>query len=177
MALKKFDQFSIMLAAGAGLFGAALAASPGATSAPLPLGGPTCLEQMAGLAAPAGAPPVIAPILPGPPVAGAVPLGPALPAALPGAAALPASALPVGAPLPAGAPVIAGTPLPAAAGGPDGTPAGAPLLQQAATGKGVPTHQDRELSADPVVLPGPPPAPAPATLAAATAPLPPCCNP
>ncbi|MEK1272258.1 hypothetical protein OSI80_07575, partial [Mycobacterium ulcerans] len=65
-------------------------------------------------------------------------------------------------------------------------PAAAPLLLQAG-GKGEPTAIDPALTADPVVLPGPPPAPAPAppaptvvtgaTLAGATQPVAPCCNP
>lgn len=86
-ALKIFDLFGITVAATAGLWGAALAFSPGAAAVPLPTGGgPTCVDQMAGFAAPG---PVV---LPGPPVGAG------------------------GAPVPAGAPVGAGAPVaPAAA--------------------------------------------------------------
>jgi hypothetical protein len=160
-ALKILDLFGITVAASAGLCGAALAFSPGAAAAPLPTGGPTCMEQMAGLGAPvANAAPPVPAVLPGPPV------------------------VPAGAPLPAGAP--AGVPVPAGvpAGAPV-APAGPPLLQQAGAGKGVPTNPGPALTAFPVILPGPPPVPTPAspvpvagaTLTAATAPLPPCCNP
>jgi hypothetical protein len=145
-AVKILDLFGITVAASAGLCGAALALSPGAAAAPLPTGGPTCTEQMAGLGAPvANAARSVPAVLPGPPV------------------------------VPAGAPV------------PAGVPAGPPLLQQAGSGKGVPTNPGSALTSGPVVLPGPPPVPTPlppvpvavagATLAAATGPLPPCCNP
>lgn len=156
-AVKILDLFGITVAASAGLCGAALAFSPGAAAAPLPTGGPTCTEQMAGLGAPvANAAPSVPAVLPGPPV---VPAGAPAPAGVP-----------AGAPVPAGVPVA---------------PAGPPLLQQAGSGKGVPTNPGSALTSGPVVLPGPPPVPTPlppvpvadATLAAATAPLPPCCNP
>ena len=91
--MKIFDLFGITVAATAGLWGAALAFSPGAAAFPLPTGGgPTCVGQMAGLAAPG---PVV---LPGPPVgAGGAPV-------------------PAGAPVGSGAPVGAGAPVaPAAA--------------------------------------------------------------
>jgi hypothetical protein len=159
--LKILDLFGITLAASAGLCGAALAFSPGAAAAPLPTGGPTCMEQVAGLGAPVAvaAPPVPA-VLPGPPV---VPAGAPVPAGVPAGA-------PVAAGAPAGAPVA---------------PAGPPLLQQAGAGKGVPTDPGSALTSGPVVLPGPPPVPTPlppvpvagATLAAAPGPLPSCCSP
>jgi len=158
--VKNFDLFGITVAASAGLCGAALAFSPGAAAAPLPTGGPTCLQEMAGVAAP----PVPA-VLPGPPVVAGVPPG----------------AVPAGAPVLAGAP--AGAPVPA--GAPAGAPplaAAAPLLGQSGAGKGVPTNPGPALMAGPVVLPGPPLAPTPPspmpvarpTLVSATAP---CCNP
>jgi hypothetical protein len=157
-ALKFFDLFGITVAASAGLCAAALAFSPGAAAAPLPTGGPgcvqkmaglealtgvpACVDQMAGLAAPvAGAAPLVPAVLPGPPV---VPAGAPLPAGLPAGAPVPAG-LPAGAPVPVGAPVAAGVP--------GGAPA-APLLQQSGTGKGVPTNGAP--TAGPVVLPGPP---------------------
>ncbi|MDC8973263.1 hypothetical protein [Mycobacterium marinum] len=190
--MRKFDRINIAVVASAGLCGAAFAFSPSAAATPLRTGGPSCVEQMAGVGAPAaGAAPVMAPILPGPPVAGAVPVagGPLLPVPAAGPVPIPAPApVPAGAPvpLPAGAPVpvpvAVGAPVPAAAP----APAAAPLLLQAG-GKGEPTAIDPALTADPVVLPGPPPAPAPAppaptvvtgaTLAAATQPVAPCCNP
>jgi hypothetical protein len=157
--LKIVDLFGITVTAGAGLCGAALAFSPGAAAAPLPTGGPTCTEQMAALGAPvANAAPPVPAVLPGPPVVAGAPPG-----------AVPAGA-PIAAGVPAGAPVA---------------PAGSPLLQQAGTGKGVPTNPGPALSAFPVILPGPPPVPTPVspvpvaepTLVAATGPLPPCCNP
>jgi hypothetical protein len=157
--LKIVDLFGITVTAGAGLCGAALAFSPGAAAAPLPTGGPTCTEQMAALGAPvANAAPPVPAVLPGPPVVAGAPPG-----------AVPAGAH-IAAGVPAGAPVA---------------PAGSPLLQQAGTGKGVPTNPGPALSAFPVILPGPPPVPTPVspvpvaepTLVAATGPLPPCCNP
>ncbi len=167
-ALKIFDLLGITVAAGAGLCGAALTFSPGATAAPLPTGGPTCIAQVAGLGAPvANAAPPVPAVLPGPPVVAGAP-----PGAVPAGAPVPA-AVPAGAPVPAGVP--AGAPV----------PAGVPLLQQAGAGKGVPTNPGPALTAGPVVLPGPPPVPTPLspvpvagpTLAAATGPLPLCCNP
>jgi hypothetical protein len=154
-ALKILNLFGITVAASGGLCGAALAFSPGAAAAPLPTGGPTCMEQTAGLGAP-----LIPAVLPGPPVV--------------------AARAPVPAGVPAGAPVAADVP----AGAPV-APAGSPLPQQAGAGKGVPTNPGPALMAGPVVLPGPPPVPTPLspvpvagpTLAAATGPLPPCCNP
>ncbi|WP_198965675.1 hypothetical protein [Mycobacterium shottsii] len=188
--MRKFDRINIAVAASAGLCGAAFALSPSAAATPLRTGGPSCVEQMAGVGAPAaGAAPVMAPILPGPPVAGAVPVagGPLLPVPAAGPVPIPA---PAPAPVPAGAPVPlpAGAPVPVAVGAPVPVtapgPAAAPLLLQAG-GKGEPTAVDPALTADPVVLPGRPPAPAPpaptvvtgATLAAATQPVAPCCNP
>jgi hypothetical protein len=196
--LKIVDLFGITVAASAGLCGAALAFSPGAAAAPLPMGGPNCMQQMAGLGAPvANATPPVPVVLPGPPVvaaapADAVPAGAAAPAdAVPVGAAVPAG-LPVGTPvpagLPAGAPVLAGVPAgaPVVAGAPDAAPAApaAPLLQQAG-GKGVPTNPGPALTNSPVVLPGPPPEPTPPspapvarpTLVSAFGPLPACCNP
>ena len=154
--MKIFDLFGITVAAAAGLCGAALTFSPDAsagggagcvyTSATPPVGA-ACVNQMAGLAAPAA--PVV---LPGPP-AGAIP---PVPAVVP----------PVPAGFPAGGPIL-GAPVPA--------PVAAPLITQAGAGKGVPTTSG--LSADPVVLPGPAPAPpsGPAThstLVTATGPAP-----
>jgi len=132
--VKIFDLFGITVASSAGLCGAALAFSPGAAAAPQPTGGPTCIEQMAGLGAPVAAPPVPA-VLPGPPVVagappGAVPAGAPVPDGVPVPAGLPYGA-PVPAGVPAGAPVAAGAPATALV-----APA-APLLQQAGTGKGV----------------------------------------
>jgi hypothetical protein len=179
--VKNFDLLGITVAASAGLCGAALAFSPGAAAAPLPTGGPTCLEEMAGVAAP----PAPA-VLPGPPVVASVPPG-AVPAGAPVLAGAPAGApvpagAPAGAPVPAGAPAGAPVPAGAAAGAP--VPAAAtPLLQQSGAGKGVPTGP--ALTAGPVVTPGPPPVPTPPspvpvarpTLVSTTAPLPLCCNP
>jgi hypothetical protein len=165
--LKIFDLFGVTVTASAGLFLAAMAFSPGAAAAPLSTGGgPTCVNQVAGLAAPG---PVV---LPGPPVgAGGAPV-------------------PAGAPVGAGAPAAAGAPAgaPVAAGAPAGAPvapAAAPVLPRAGSGKGVPTNPDPALTAGPVVLPGPAPvptslSPAPVagpTLVTAIAPLIPCCNP
>ncbi|MGB9305063.1 MAG: hypothetical protein WCB92_15680, partial [Mycobacterium sp.] len=66
--MKIVDLSGITIAASAGLCGVALAFSPSTAAAPLPMGGPNCMQQMAGVAPPA---PVV---LPGPPVAaGAVP--------------------------------------------------------------------------------------------------------
>jgi len=183
--LKIFDLFGITLASSAGLCGAALAFSPGAAAVPQPTGGPTCIEQMAGLGAPVTAPPVPA-VLPGPPVVagappGAVPAGAPVPLGAPDGVPVPAG-LPYGAPVPAGVPAGA----PVAAGVPATAPVApaAPLLQQAGTGKGVPTNPAPALTVGPVVLPGPPPVPTPPspapmahpTLVSATEPLPPCCN-
>jgi hypothetical protein len=185
--VKNFDLFGIEVAVSAGLCGAVLAFSPGAAAAPLPAGGPTCLEEMAGVAAPMAnsAPPVLA-VLPGPPAAAGAPLG-AVPAGAPVLAGAPAGA-PVAAGAPAGAPVAAGAPAGASMPGavPAGAPppvAAAPVPKQSGAGKGVPTGP--ALSAGPVVLPGPPPVPTPPspvpvarpTLVSAAAPLPPCCNP
>src|SRR5258705_2379009 len=49
--LKIFDLCSTTVLASAGLCGAALAFSPSAAAAPLPTGGPACLQQQSGLAA------------------------------------------------------------------------------------------------------------------------------
>ncbi|MDC9017520.1 hypothetical protein [Mycobacterium marinum] len=177
--MRKFDRINIAVVASAGLCGATFAFSPSAAATPLRTGGPSCVEQMAGVGAPAaGAAPMMAPILPGPPVAGAVPVagGPLLPVPAAGPVPLPAGApvpLPAGAPVPV--PVAVGAPVPVAAPG----PAAAPLLLQAG-GKGEPTAIDPALTADPVVLPGPLPAPTVvtgATLTGATQPVAPCCNP
>jgi len=187
-ALKIVDLSGITIAASAGLCGAALAFSPSTAAAPLPMGGPSCMQQMAGAAPPV---PVV---LPGPPIAaGAVPAGVPLPAGAPVPAPVPAgapvpAAAPVPADLPAGAPLLAGVPAgaPAVAGVPGVVPAApaAPLLQQAG-GKGAPTNPGPALTNMPVVLPGPPQAPAPPspapaarpTLVSAFGPVPPCCNP
>lgn len=71
--LKAFDRCNITLVAGAGLFGAALVFSPGATAVPAPTGGPECVAQVAaddpalvGAEAPVTVP------LPGPPIPTAV---------------------------------------------------------------------------------------------------------
>jgi hypothetical protein len=164
--VKILDLFGFTLAASAGACVAAVALSPAAASAPLPKGGPTCVEQMSGLAGPvaAGAPVPMA--LPGPlPAAGGAPV-------VPGAPVLPAAPMVPAAPVPAGAP--AGAAAPAAA---PMVADGAPLLQMAGAGKGARTDPGPGLTAFPVILPGPPPpppAPAPvteATLTSATAPM------
>jgi hypothetical protein len=152
--------FGVTLAAGAGLFGAALTFAPSAEAAPLMMGGPTCTEQMAG------------------PVAAAAPVPMALPGPLPGAGGAPvlpaAPAVPAAPVVPAAAPAAAAAPV----------PAGAPLLTMAGTGKGVPTDPGPALTAFPVIRPGPPPPPDPlppapvtdATLTAALTPAPSCCR-
>ena len=72
--MKMLHAFGVMVAAGAGLCAAAVALSPGTTAAPLPMGGPTCVEQMAGPVA--AAPPPVPMALPGPlPAAGGPPAG------------------------------------------------------------------------------------------------------
>jgi hypothetical protein len=140
-------RFNITIVVGAGLCGAAMAFSPDAAAAPLPMGGPTCLEQMAGAASPVAGP-VAAPMaLPGPPVAGGPPF-------------------PLGAPAPLA---------PAGAGAPVAAPAAAPLETMVGAGpragKGVPTAPAAPVST-PVVLPGPlpPPAEPAAVLVGAVAP-------
>jgi hypothetical protein len=184
-ALKIFDLFGITVAATAGLCGAALVFTPDAAAAPLPLGGPGCTQQMAGIAAPvADAAPPVPLALPGPPVAAGAPFPAAAPPFPAPAAAPPIPPLPAG--LPVGAPVLAGVPAgaPVVAGVPDTVPAVAPLLQQAG-GKGAPTNPGPSLTNMPVVLPGPPPPPTPPspapvarpTLVSAFGPAPPCCNP
>ncbi|WP_082929792.1 hypothetical protein [Mycobacterium sp. 1164966.3] len=125
-------RFNITIAVGAGLCGAAMAFGPDAAATPLPMGGPTCLEQMAGAAAPVAAPAPMA--LPGPHVVAAPPLPLDVPAPL--------------------APAGAGAAAPAPAAAPLETMAGA--VPRA--GKGVPTAPAAPVSA-PVVLPGPLPAP------------------
>jgi hypothetical protein len=130
--LNTFDRFNIALLVGAGLCGAAFAFSPGASAAPLPMGGPSCIEQMAGAVAPVGAAPV--------------------PMALPGPVVAPAPLAPLGAPVPL-APVAAGAPA-------EVEPAAAPLETMAGRGKGAPVVPAAPVSA-PVVLPGPLPAPSP----------------
>lgn len=148
-----FDRFNITLVVGAGLCGAATAFSPGATAAPLPMGGPTCLEQMAGTVFPVDGAAPLPMALPGPPIAGAPPL-------------------PLGAPAPL-APLGAPVPLAPAGAAAPAAPAAAPLETMAGTvprGKGVPTAPAAPVSA-PVVLPGPLPAPAePAVLVGVLAP-------
>ncbi|OOK82073.1 hypothetical protein BZL30_1519 [Mycobacterium kansasii] len=95
--------------------------SAGAPAAPLPTGGPTCLEQLAALgsAPPMAAAPVV---LPGPPVAGAVPLAPVVPV-VPAAPVVPVvPAAPVVPVVPAApvVPVVPAAPV---------VPAGGPLHQ------------------------------------------------
>jgi hypothetical protein len=116
-----FDRFSIRLvAAGAGLCGAALCFSPDATAAPLITGGGyACLEGAAGQAgaAPvaAGCSPAAAPLadMAGVPMAlpGPIPAAPPVPVVPPVPLAPPVPVVPV---VPAGAPVAA----PVAAGAP-----------------------------------------------------------
>lgn len=145
--LRNFARFNVTIVVGAGLCGAAMTFSSDAAAVPPPLGGPTCLEQMAGTAFPVdGAAP--APLaLPGPPVAGGPPI-------------------PLGAPAPL---------VPAGAGAPVAAPGAAPIETMAGpvprTGKGVPSAPAMPASA-PVVLPGPLPAPTepPAVLVGAVAP-------
>ncbi|MCV7096439.1 hypothetical protein [Mycobacterium kubicae] len=168
------DRFCLAVVAGAGLCGAAMALTPSAAAAPLPTGGPSCIEQLAGVGAlPMPAAPVV---LPGPPVAGAVPLAPVIPAVPPVVPPVPVA--PVGAPpapvAPPAAPVVpaAGAAAPPAAG-----PAAAPVNKAAGAGKGAPAGP--ALTFDPLILPGPPPpapapAPIPAVLAGTTAALPAC---
>jgi hypothetical protein len=152
-ALPMKGRFAVAVAAGAGLYGAALLFSPGAGANPLhplPTGGPGCFEQQAAFGAAAA--PVV---LPGP-VAGAVPLAPIVPPVpvvppVPFAPPLP----PVVPPVPF-APVV---PVAGAGAAPiaDGL-AGAPITMAAGTGKGAPTGAASK-AAEPVVVPGPPPAP------------------
>jgi hypothetical protein len=150
-----FDRFNIgVVAAGAGLFGVAMALSPAVAAAPLITGGQGCVQTTAGEVG--GAPPVAgmcspasAPVadmagipmaLPGPvPVVAPVPLGAPVPVGAPVA-----GPVPLGAPVPVGAPVVApvagGAPLTDMSGGfgakgqptgplPDGAPMpGQPIL-------------------------------------------------
>jgi hypothetical protein len=142
-----FDRFAIrVIAAGAGLCGAAMAFSPDVTAAPLTTGGYECMQPAA---AQAGGAPVadacgpasaavadmagIPMALPGPlPIAPPVPVVPPLPIAPP---------LPIVPVVPAGAPVAAAAPVPvglidmakgyAGKGDPVGPPApGAPVSGQ-----------------------------------------------
>jgi hypothetical protein len=179
--LKIFDLFGMTLAASAGLCGAVLAFGPAAAAAPLPRGGPACeISDLAGPAAAAPAPVVLpGPLgVPGAPVPAGFPGGAPVPAGFPGGAPVPAG-FPGGAPVPAGFP--GGAPLAAGAPADAAVPVAAPIVPQAGTGKGVPTDPGPALTADPVVLPGPPPVSTPVppvpVLAAATGPALPCCNP
>ncbi|RFD24785.1 hypothetical protein MUBE_12205 [Mycobacterium uberis] len=128
--MKIFDRFNTAILVSAGLCGAALAFSPGAEAAPLPMptGGPTCIEQMSGLGA---APAAVPAVLPGP-VVGPVPPVPLAPGGFP--PVVPPVA-PVMGPLLAEDPVALGS----------GTLAG----------KGVPTAPPQAALSDFVVLPGP----------------------
>lgn len=146
-------------AAGAGLWCAAVAFSPHAAATPLRTGGPACTNQLSGLDGPAA---VTAPAAGSPtcaqtglaaPAAAAPPVPMALPGPLPAAGGPP---VPPGAPVPA-APIAPAAPAPAGVPAPA---AGAPLLQMAGAGKGVPTNPGPALTTFPVILPGPPPAPA-----------------
>jgi hypothetical protein len=86
--VKMFHLFGVTVTVSAGLCAAAVALSPGAAAAPLPMGGPTCVDQMAGPVA--AAPPPVPMALPGPlPGAGGPPAGAPV---LPDAPVVPASA-------------------------------------------------------------------------------------
>jgi hypothetical protein len=77
--LKIFGLLGLTTAASAGLCGAAVALSPAASPAPLPMGGPTCVEQSSGLAgpvAPGALPGPLAPVVPAAPVLPVVPVVP-----------------------------------------------------------------------------------------------------
>ena len=168
--MKIFDRFNTALLVSAGLCGAALAFSPGAAAAPLPTGGPTCVEQMSGLAGAAAAPAALPAVLPGPPPAVIPPplLPPGVPLLPPGVPALPPGVPALPPVLPPGAPLIG----PLAAGAPlavDPPVMGAGIL----AGKGVPTAPSPAVLSGFVVLPGPPAsvqAPAPAAPVVAPAP-------
>jgi hypothetical protein len=148
--LKIFDLLGIHVAAGAGLCGATLAFSAGAAAAPLPTGGgPTCVQQMSGLAAPVAAAPAPV-VLPGPPP-GAVPAGAPVLGGAPATAPVPAAAAPL---------------LPQAGTG-KGVPTGPALTAGPVVLPGPP----------PVPTPTPPAPVTGATLVSATGPLAPCCNP
>lgn len=150
--MKVFDRFNTAILVSAGLCGAALAFSPSAAAAPLsmPTGGPTCIEQMAGLGA---VPAAVPAVLPGP-VAGAVPSVPVVPSGgfppvvPPGVA-------------PAVGPLLAE----------DSAALGSGIL----AGKGVPTASPQAALSGLVVLPGPPASveapPAAAPVVAAATPL------
>ncbi|KJX75637.1 hypothetical protein, partial [Mycobacterium lepromatosis] len=123
--MKVFDRFNTAMLVSAGLCGAALAFSPGAAAAPLPIptGGPTCIEQMA-VAGLGAAPAAVPAVLPGP-VPGTVPPVPLGPGGFPPVVP-PGGFPPV---VPPGAPAIG--PLPAG----DSAALGSGIL----AGKGVPT--------------------------------------
>ena len=151
---RTFARFTIKVAAGAGMFGAALAFSPATTATPFKTGGYECVSDAAGAAAdPIGAACAGAPVtdmagipmaLPGPIPAAAAALG-AFPAVVPPVPVvvppvpvvvppLPAGVAPVGGALPIGAPVVG------AAGAPVIAPLpGAPILDMAG-GKGASTE-------------------------------------
>jgi hypothetical protein len=151
-----FDRLSIrVVAAGAGLCGAAIALSPDAAAAAWVTGGYECIQTAAGevagaAPAPAACGPAGAPLtdmaagipmaLPGPiPVAPPVPVVPIAPPVPVVPAAPPIPVVPIGAPVgaPLGAPVAAGAPLIDMSGGYGGkgdpiepSPAGAPAPGQ-----------------------------------------------
>ena len=126
------DRFSIKALASAGLFGAAMVASPVAAAVPLITGGHACVQGQAGAVPAAAGPVAAAPVAAGP-AAGAcgAPLTDmsGIPLAVPGP--IPAPVVPAAAPLPvvpAGAPLIALGPVPAAPV--DGVPV-APVIPMA----------------------------------------------
>ncbi|AWV47438.1 hypothetical protein JK2ML_0568 [Mycobacterium leprae Kyoto-2] len=186
--MKVFDRFNTAILVSAGLCGAALAFSPSAAAAPLsmPTGGPTCIEQMAGLGA---VPAAVPAVLPGP-VAGAVPSVPVVPSG-----GFPPVVPPGGFPpvVPPGGflPVVppGGFPPVVPPGGfppvvpPGVAPAVGPLLAEDSAalgsgilaGKGVPTASPQAALSGLVVLPGPPASveapPAAAPVVAAATPL------
>ncbi|MCV7342801.1 hypothetical protein MHAE_18282 [Mycobacterium haemophilum DSM 44634] len=186
--MKIFDRFNTAILVSAGLCGAALAFSPGAAAAPLPMptGGPTCIEQMSGLGA---APAAVPAVLPGP-VAGAVPPVPLVPGGFP--PVVPPGGFPPVVPPGGFPPVVPPGGFPPVV--PAGAPAMGPLLAEdpaalgsgILAGKGRPTAPPQAALSGFVVLPGPPAsveappaaapvaAPAPADAAAAE-PLP-CCG-
>ena len=147
-----FDRFNVrVVAAGAGLFGVAMALSPQAAAAPLLTGGYDCMSTSAGEVgvAPALAPcaPAAAPVadMAGIPMALPGPV-PVVPAAPPVPLAPPVPVVPLAAPVPLGAPLapLAG---------------GAPLTDMAGAfgGKGDPTNPPADgapVSGQPI-LPGP----------------------
>ncbi|MDT5112276.1 MAG: hypothetical protein QOE20_4166 [Mycobacterium sp.] len=150
-----FDRFAIrVIAAGAGLCGAAMAFSPDVAAAPLTTGGYECMQPAAGQA---GAAPVAAPVAAGCSSASAAVADMAgIPMALPGPVPM-APPVPVVPPLPLAPPIPAVPVIPAGAPAAAGVPAGVIDMAKGYAGKGDlvgPPAPGAPVSGQPI-LPGP----------------------